>query len=103
MISEPDTVSERDFACPAKRRRQSEIDDEVVLRRAALNDDYKYRIDLLDQPASDAVAKRFNECYHDIFFHLIKYQLLYIYTKVHIYLFVFGIIENQVLHRYGEL
>lgn len=53
-----DSISERDFACPAKRRRQDEEDEEVVLRRPTLHDDYKYRIDLLDQPTPDAVAKR---------------------------------------------
>lgn len=58
LFSEADTISERDFACPAKRRKQDEHDEEVVLRRAALNDDYKYRIDLLDQPNTDVAPKR---------------------------------------------
>lgn len=58
FISEADTISERDFACPAKRRKQDENDDEVILRKPAFNDDYKYRIDLLDQTNTDAFAKR---------------------------------------------
>lgn len=56
FFSETDTISERDFACPPKRRKQEENDEDVVLRR--FNDDYKYRIDLLDPPNVDAFSKR---------------------------------------------
>lgn len=55
---EADTISERDFACPPKRRKQEEQDDDVVLRKSTLNDDYKYRIDLLEPPQTDAFTKR---------------------------------------------
>lgn len=57
-IIEADTVSERDFACPPKRRKQDECDDEIVLRKPITHtDDYKYRIDLLDPP-TESLGKR---------------------------------------------
>lgn len=63
FLLEADTISERDFACPPKRRKQEEQDDDVVvLRKSTLNDDYKYRIDLLEPPPppqNDAFTKRY--------------------------------------------
>lgn len=58
LFAETDTISERDFACPPKRRKQDENDEDVVLRKSALNDDYKYRIDLLEPSQNDAFTKR---------------------------------------------
>lgn len=57
-LSEADTVSERDFACPPKRRKQDECEDVVVLRKPMpTTDDYKYRIELLDPP-TESLGKR---------------------------------------------
>lgn len=58
FFSETDTISERDFACPPKRRKQDENDEDVVLRKPTFSDDYKYRIDLLEPTQSDAFTKR---------------------------------------------
>lgn len=57
-FSEADTISERDFACPPKRRKQDENDEDVVLRKSTLSDDYKYRIDLIEPSSADAFTKR---------------------------------------------
>lgn len=57
-FSEADTISERDFACPPKRRKQEENDEDVVLRKSTFSDDYKYRIDLLEPSNADAFTKR---------------------------------------------
>ncbi|XP_055300136.1 uncharacterized protein LOC129567351 isoform X2 [Sitodiplosis mosellana] len=62
LIQEADTISlnsERDFACPPKRRKQDENDENVVLRKSTFSDDYKYRIDLLEPSNADAFTKRF--------------------------------------------
>lgn len=61
LYLEADTISERDFACPPKRRKQEEQDDDVVLRKSTFNDDYKYRIDLLEPPQNDAFTKRYKK------------------------------------------
>lgn len=65
--TDPDTLSEREFACPVKRRRQNEFeddeddDDEMVRlrhpQRAMANEvEFKFRIDFAD--ATDALCKR---------------------------------------------
>ncbi|XP_031624183.1 probable serine/threonine-protein kinase DDB_G0282963 isoform X2 [Contarinia nasturtii] len=60
LIQEADTISERDFACPPKRRKQEENDEDTLLKKStSLNDDYKYRIDLLEPTNADAFTKRF--------------------------------------------
>lgn len=66
-LIDQDTISERDYACPAKRRRHDEFNDELVqLRRplpsstliAQRNDiEFKYRIDCVDPP-TDSFGKR---------------------------------------------
>lgn len=61
--SDQDTLSEREFACPAKRRKQQEIvdDDVVQLRQHTSNVrngeiEFRLRVDVVDP--MDAITKR---------------------------------------------
>lgn len=91
---EADTISERDFACPPKRRKQDEQDDDVVLRKSAFNDDYKYRIDLLEPPQNDAFTKR----YENLFILSSPSQ-----TNSHFIEFFSLSSLFQILHRHSQL
>lgn len=49
LFLEQDTISERDFACPAKRRRQEDNDELMLARKQPKNDiEFKFRIDFAE-------------------------------------------------------